>query len=181
MKTRLAATVGEEKALLIYQKLLDYTRRVVLQVDADRQLWYSRFTAKNDGWDENQFMKEVQQGESLGQRMKYAFEQVFNDGCPKAVIIGSDCGELEPRHIEQAYESLQKNDVVIGPSEDGGYYLLGMSRFLPVLFENKLWSTDSVFQQTLDDCKNHSLSCHILEELNDVDTEEDWKQVKENF
>lgn len=178
VKTRLADTAGEEKALLIYKKLLDYTREVTLQVDADRQLWYSRFTDSNDAWDNQQFDKRVQEGNSLGERMSGAFEQAFEKDYSKVVIIGSDCAQLEAEHIKLAYLALDEDDVVIGPSEDGGYYLLGMNRFLPELFEDKEWSTPQVFEQTLSDCKEQGHSYHILEELNDVDTEDDWREVQ---
>ena len=181
VKTRLAATVGDDKALKIYEKLLAYTCNTVLNVNADRQLWYSRYIAGEDAWSETNFTKKVQQGESLGQRMMYAFKQAFDEGYKKAVVIGSDCGQLQSEHLEDAYQALQTNDVVIGPSQDGGYYLLGMRRFLPVLFEDKAWSTENVFQQTVEDCKKHDSSYHILEELNDVDTEADWEQVKDQF
>ncbi len=181
VKTRIADTASDKKALLIYKKLLDYTREVALQVDAGRQLWYSRFTDNNDAWDNEQFDKYTQEGESLGLRMSNAFEQAFNNGCSKAIIIGSDCAQLKAEHVELAYLALDEDDVVIGPSEDGGYYLLGMNRYLPKLFEDKQWSTPQVFKQTLDDCKERGYSCHILEKLNDVDTESDWQQVEDRF
>lgn len=181
VKTRLAATLGDEEALSVYKKLLDYTREAVAPLEVDKQLWYSRFVPKNDNWDANIFNKKVQEGESLGQRMQQAFKQSFEEGYERSVIIGSDCAQLNPDHLEQAYQALLTNDVVIGPSQDGGYYLLGMRRYLPVLFEDKSWSTKDVFDQTIADCKKHGFSCHVLEELNDVDTETDWNQVKDKF
>ena len=181
VKTRLATDLGDEEALHIYQKLLDYTRRLTLEVTADRILWYSRYIQLNDGWDESSFIKKKQRGETLGQRMKYAFAYVFEEDYKKAVIIGSDCGQLKPGHVEEAYQDLDSNDVVIGPSRDGGYYLLGMNRLLPGLFDEKPWSTDAVLQQTIDDCKEQGYSVHLLDELNDVDTKADWQQVKGQF
>lgn len=181
VKTRLAATVGDDKALAVYRKLLDYTRNVALEVPTDRQVWYSRFIPKEDAWSSDHFTAKLQQGDSLGQRMKQAFSRAFEDGYEKAVIIGSDCGQLQPRHVENAYAKLNDHDMVIGPSQDGGYYLLGMNRFLPVLFEDKPWSTDDVFDQTIEDCEANGFSYSILEELNDVDTEDDWNQVKDQF
>ena len=180
-KTRLAATIGDKNGLAVYKKLLAYTRKTVTPIEADKQLWYSRFIPEQDAWNKAIFDKRTQHGESLGERMKAAFRQAFDDGYKRVVIIGSDCGQLEPEHLEQAYRALLQNDVAIGPSQDGGYYLLGMRTFLPVLFEDKAWSTVDVFSQTLSDCKKHHLSCQVLEELNDVDTEEDWEQVKDRF
>ena len=181
VKTRLAATIGDENALRVYKKLVTYTRQTVEDLQADKQLWYSQFIPDNDEWDEQTFSKKIQEGESLGERMKTAFARAFDDGYERVVIIGSDCGQLEANHVEQAYEALQKNQVVIGPSQDGGYYLLGMNRFIPGLFEGKDWSTTKVFTQTLGDCKKDGLSVRVLEELNDVDTEADWEQVKDRF
>ncbi|MBN2732440.1 MAG: TIGR04282 family arsenosugar biosynthesis glycosyltransferase [Balneolaceae bacterium] len=181
VKTRLAATVGDERALEIYKKLLVYTRQTVKPLQADKQVWYSQFIPRQDEWDDVMFAKKKQQGETLGTRMQRAFKQVFNKGYQRVVIIGSDCGQLKGKHLEHAYEALETNDVVIGPAEDGGYYLLGMRKFFPVLFKDKPWSTDDVFGQTVNDCKTYGLSYHVLEMLNDVDTKEDWNQIKGQF
>lgn len=181
VKTRLAATEGDEKALEIYQQLLAYTRKTVQPLQADKQVWYSQFVPEQDEWDDAIFVKKRQQGETLGRRMQGAFKQAFNEDYRQVVIIGSDCGQLKKKHLEHAYEALKTNDVVIGPSEDGGYYLLGMRKYFPVLFEDKPWSTDDVFEHTLEDCKTYNLSYHVLETLNDVDTEEDWDQIKDQF
>lgn len=181
VKTRLAATVGDEKALEIYRQLLTHTRITVQPLQADKQVWYSQFIPRQDEWDDVMFAKKKQQGETLGKRMQRAFKEAFKKGYQRVVIIGSDCGQLKGKHLEHAYEALETNDVVIGPAEDGGYYLLGMRKYFPVLFEDKPWSTDDVFEQTLDDCKTYGLSCNVLETLNDVDTKEDWEQIKSWF
>lgn len=181
VKTRLAATVGDEKALKIYNKLLGYTRTTVQLVQADKQVWYARHVDSDDAWGSDFFSKRKQQGDDLGERMQHAFRQAFAEGYKRVVIIGSDCAELMAENLQQAYKSLHKNDVVIGPATDGGYYLLGMSRYLPVLFENKVWSTRSVFAQTRADCEAQGFSYHILEELNDVDTEADWNKIKDQL
>lgn len=181
VKTRLAASVGEAEALQIYQKLLNYTRGVAQQVEADRQLWYSRYIDEEDDWSTQKFEKKLQEGSSLGRRMRDAFEQAFEAGRERVVIIGSDCATVESRHINEAFKALQSKDVVLGPSKDGGYYLLGMRSFFSDLFEDKAWSTESVFAQTLADCRHHRLSYHLLEELNDVDTKEDWAEVRHHF
>lgn len=181
VKTRLAATVGDEKALEIYKKLLAYTCQTVKPLQADKQVWYSQFIPAQDEWDEAMFTKKKQQGETLGTRMQGAFKQAFNEGYQRVVIIGSDCGQLKGKHLEHAYEALETNDVVIGPSVDGGYYLLGMRKYFPVLFEDKPWSTDDVFSQTVNDCKTDGLSYHVLEMLNDVDTKGDWNRIKDQF
>ena len=181
VKTRLAATLGEGKALNIYRRLLDHTRRTAQPLQADKQVWYSRYVDTNDAWDNELFSKKSQHGNNLGARMQHAFREAFEEGYQHVAIIGSDCGQLSTDHLRQAYEALEGNDVVLGPSEDGGYYLLGMRRFLPVLFKQKAWSTASVLGQTIADCEEHGFRYHVLEQLNDVDTEEDWDQIKDHF
>lgn len=181
VKTRLSKTVGRDKALAVYQKLLAYTRNVASPVEADKQVWYSRYIDVNDQWDPKQYSKVIQQGKDLGERMKYAFAEAFRNGYKKVVIIGSDCAELSSGIIEQAFDSLGKQDVVIGPSVDGGYYLLGMKRLHPNLFEDIEWSTPVVLSKTLERVKQERLGLHLLPELNDVDDEADWNKVKEQF
>lgn len=181
VKTRLARTVGDEKALEIYHKLLDHTRAICKKVAVDKQVWYSRFIPEEDAWDEGQFEKNLQAGSNLGERMKTAFAKAFDEGYDKVVIIGSDCAELSAEIINQAYQKIGNKNLVIGPSEDGGYYLLGMDRFCPKLFDGIAWSTSDVLASTLEKAAMLDLSVELLPELNDVDIEEDWKAVKENF
>lgn len=97
------------------------------------------------------------------------------------VIIGSDCAELTPDLLNLAYQKLEKNDLIAGPSEDGGYYLLGMNAFYGDLFEGIQWSTSKVLSQTLQKAKELALDFELLPERNDVDYEEDWLAVKDQL
>lgn len=173
VKTRLAQTVGDEKAYRIYLKLLHHTMEEAKKVDVPKQVWYSVSIDKDDKLSEQHFQKQVQRGGDLGDRMSYAFELGFRNGARKVVIIGSDCPDISPEIIEKAYEELTDNDLVIGPSEDGGYYLLGMNTFVPELFTGIDWSTESVLQQTYETVKKLSMSIFFLPTLNDIDTKED--------
>ena len=110
--------------------------------------------------------------------MKEAFVTLFEMGFEKVLIIGSDCLELSTPIIEQAFELLNEKEVVIGPASDGGYYLLGMKKLFPNLFENKQWSTEHVFQQTIDDLQKEDIDYDVLITLTDVDTEESWIKSK---
>lgn len=148
VKTRLAATVGDEKALLIYMELLKHTQQIACAVEANRLLFYSKFMDTNDNWDNQAFQKQLQQGSDLGERMQAAFEQALVQH-EKAVIIGSDCAALTPAIIENAFQALDTHDFVVGPAEDGGYYLLGMKQVEPTLFQKMEWSTDQVLPETL--------------------------------
>lgn len=181
VKTRLAESVGDPKALRIYAKLLEYTRDIVRPLKVDLQVWYSSYIPLNDLWDNAGAEKRTQQGENLGARMKHAFNTVFAEGYNRAVIIGSDCAQLESSIIQQAFENLKTFNTVIGPSTDGGYYLLGMDSMYGELFEDITWSTDHVFENTIQIIEDRNLSCRRLQSLNDVDTIDDWQQVKSQF
>jgi hypothetical protein len=90
--------------------------------------------------------------------------------------VGSDCPELLPYHLNEAFRMLDTHDAVLGPSADGGYYLLGLKTPAPELFENMTWSVDTVLQETLLRLKNTGKSVALLPVLNDIDTEEDWRK-----
>jgi rSAM/selenodomain-associated transferase 1 len=172
-KTRLAATVGAERALSIYRQLLAHTRRVVRAVEARRLLYYSRFVDTQDEWSAAEFDKRLQVAGDLGLRMQQAFAEAFAEGGGPVLIIGSDCAELSPAIIEEAFRQLETHDIVIGPARDGGYYLLGMRTFTPAVFQDMEWSTAEVLQQTLARIpEGHSY--FLLPTLSDVDTEADW-------
>jgi uncharacterized protein len=175
VKTRLAATVGDEKALEFYIKLLNYTRQIAEKTDAERTVFYSDFIEKNDNWSPDFFEKKQQFGHDLGERMANAFrESEIRNPKSEIVIIGSDCANLTTEILENAFLSLEKNDFVVGPAFDGGYYLLGMTRFEPSIFEKIDWSTDQVLPQTLLKMAQKTCSIHILPMLSDIDTEADW-------
>lgn len=172
-KTRLAKTVGDEKALQWYLHMLNHTRETTRQSPSKRLLYYSTFADEGDEWDNEEFEKYVQAGESLGDRMANAFQAAFAAGHQRVLIIGSDCLDLRVHHLKDAFLALQSNDFVIGPANDGGYYLLGMRAFTPQVFHNKAWSTESVLPDTLADISALGLKVHLMEELTDIDNEED--------
>ncbi len=179
VKTRLASKVGEEQALEIYKQLLCYTNKLVSSVDTIREVWYSECLNENDLWDNEVFEKKVQIGDNLGTRMKVAFQESYlKNEHAKVVLIGSDCAELEESHINEAFNKLRTNELVIGPARDGGYYLIGMSKFIPEIFDEINWSTSRVLEQTLARAKEGQISYHLLEALNDVDEFEDWERIK---
>lgn len=173
VKTRLAATVGDEKALLIYMELLKHTQQIACAVEANRLLFYSKFMDTNDNWDNQAFQKQLQQGSDLGERMQAAFEQALVQH-EKAVIIGSDCAALTPAIIENAFQALDTHDFVVGPAEDGGYYLLGMKQVEPTLFQKMEWSTDQVLPETLKRMEAKQADYILLPMLSDIDYWEDW-------
>ena len=171
VKTRLAKTVGDKTALEIYTFLLERTRDIAAKVSADKAVYYSVKVRENDIWDATIFQKHLQVGEDLGIRMLHAFKNGFETGYEKVLIIGSDLYDLTSETIENAFIALENNEVVIGPAEDGGYYLLGMNSLEEKVFKNKDWGTETVRKDTLEDLKDKKV--FLLGELNDVDVFED--------
>ena len=177
VKTRLAKSIGEEQALGIYHKLLLYTKEITKGLNADKAVYYSEHVDNNDLWDNMLFSKALQQGEDLGERMQNAFADAFAQGKQQVIIIGSDCLELETYMIKEAFAVLENNDVVLGPTKDGGYYLIGMTKFLPTLFEGKNWSTEDLLMDTILDLKKMNAKYYLLKTLNDIDTIDDLKSL----
>lgn len=175
VKTRLAATIGNEAALAVYHKLSQRTREVSLALEVPRHLFYSDFIDHDDAWDNVLFTKKKQQGLDLGERMHLAFVETLQTS-NKAVIIGSDCPLLTPEIIQLAFDQLDQHPFVLGPALDGGYYLLGMRQPAPALFENMAWSTEHVAKITLERVAERGMSCYLLPALPDIDVEKDWQK-----
>ncbi len=175
VKTRLAKTIGDEKALDIYHKLLKHTQKITSAISADKLLFYSEFIDREDEWSSELFFKEVQMGNELGERMSNAFQLAFSRNYKKVIVIGSDCIDLTTNHVDEAFKLLEEKDIVIGPAKDGGYYLLGMKASHQTLFLNKKWSSSTVCSDTIDSVRSLNLSLGLLEELSDIDEEKDLK------
>jgi hypothetical protein len=153
-KTRLAKTIGDQTALEIYKFLLKRTQEIAVKVNADKAVYYSVKVRNNDIWDSSIYQKYQQFGEDLGVRMKNAFKNGFEAGYKKVIIVGSDLYDLSSKIIDNAFQKLESNDFVIGPAEDGGYYLLGMNFLQENIFENKDWGTETVRKDTLENLKD---------------------------
>jgi len=175
VKTRLAVSIGSDAALAVYHKLCQHTRQTVLGVEVERQLYYSDFIDRHDAWKEGQFVKHQQVGSDLGARMNQAFQDSLKQG-NRAVIIGSDCPQLTADLLRDAFQALVEHPFVLGPAQDGGYYLLGMREPCPGLFHNMEWSTEKVTEMTLQRIHEQKKSCFLLPILSDIDTIEDWEK-----
>lgn len=178
VKTRLAKTIGNEKALHIYNILLSHT---LIQCGMLKNCIVHIYYSDNlTNINKNDFLgnRFLQEGNSLGERMKNAFEKSFKNHFRKIVLIGSDCPEIEAKHIEQAFAVLDKKQTVFGPAKDGGYYLIGMQKFFEQIFENMPWSTNLLMKKTRNVLENKKISYKMLAMLSDVDTIEDAKQFK---
>ena len=174
VKTRLAKKTGAPRALEIYRLLLHHTHVVTRGLDCDKWVFYADEIGINDLWEDNNYHKALQQGRDLGERMHYAFQTLFEKGCRRVVIIGSDCMELTQEIITNAFAALLHQEVYVGPSADGGYYLLGLTAMHSRLFGHMPWSTGDVLPQTLNRCKEAGLRVGIGPVLHDIDEEADW-------
>ena len=173
VKKRLAASIGDESALRLYRHLLQHTAEVTKDLPVVKWVYYSEEIPEEDIWDQS-FSKKLQQGKDLGERMENAFRSGFKAGYKKIVIIGSDLYDLSKEDLKKAFLALDKSEAVIGPADDGGYYLLGL-KFLPAeVFKNKNWGENTVFKATLKDLDNYSVD--LLEIRNDIDRLEDLQQ-----
>lgn len=124
-----------------------------------------------------------QQGKDLGQKMAHAFETVFDKGFDRAVLMGTDIPEMDKAGIRHAIKSLKQTDAVIGPSTDGGYYLIGLNRkvFSNFIFNHIQWSTPVVLDQTLAGLSDRFISYTLLEPLDDIDTVQDLSALKKRM
>lgn len=114
---------------------------------------------------------------NLGDKLGTAFKSCFNDGYKKVIAIGGDCVTVTAEEVSRAFGHLDTNDAVIGPTEDGGYYLIGTSAMIPGLFNTIAWSTERVFTQTIQILKSLSLRHTVLENKFDIDTVRDAEKL----
>ena len=176
VKTRLAQAIGDEKALRVYQDLLQHTMLQTKYLDCQKYVFYDSCIIDNDIFDSGTYHKKLQVEGDLGDRMHAAFEELFALGHHKCIIIGSDLFDLQTIDIKHAFHAMDYNEVIIGPAVDGGYYLLGLKKIIPSVFQNKAWGTKSVLADTLNNVPLHNV--YLLKTLNDIDTIEDLKKSK---
>jgi rSAM/selenodomain-associated transferase 1 len=117
-----------------------------------------------------------QLGNDLGAREFHAMRQALERGYRKAAIIGSDCPTIAPGDIEAAFSSLNENDLVLGPCEDGGYYLIGATRPIGSLFEDISWGSERVLSETLEKAREAGLSFRLLDVKYDIDSYSDLER-----
>ncbi len=150
VKTRLAKTIGDVGAFNIYYELFTITEQASQKVDVERHIYFSDVIIPSK-WENDQ--KFVQEGEDLGIRMRNAFQNGFDEGYENIILIGSDLPNISKEIIDTGFDALTNNDIVFGPAEDGGYYLIGMSKMNTSVFENKPWSQSELLDVTLDQLK----------------------------
>lgn len=180
-KTRLIPILGEQGASNLHRQLTEATFKMIQPLIKNGFLSLKIcFTGGTQELMENWLGKNLsyqnQYGEGLGDRMKFAFETEFRDQMTQVVIIGTDCLELNESLIQQAFESLFLSDLVLGPAQDGGYYLIGLKKVYAELFAEIAWGTDTVLARTLEITQNLNLKTFLLPILQDLDRPEDLQQ-----
>ena len=174
VKTRLASAIGDKTAVKLYKRFL---LEMVFTLNRGTFLFYLCYSPENSlselkHWLGDHYLYMSQGGENLGEKMKNGFVEAFSMSFKRVVLIGSDIPDLPLEFIEEAFTSLREKDVVIGPSFDGGYYIIGFKdkTFSPLVFDGIHWSTESVFEKTLKGLKQEGLTVHTLQPLRDIDT-----------
>jgi uncharacterized protein len=173
IKTRLTLDLGKDKALEIYNSLLEITHESTKNLPFPIIIYWTESIPVLQIFQGNNYIHKIQTHGNLGEILNFALKQEFQS-FKSICIMGSDCPELSEEKIKKAFLILESTDIVIGPSLDGGYYLLGMNQYFAELFENIQWSTNTVFSKTIEIINNLKLRNVVLEKLSDVDYATDY-------
>jgi rSAM/selenodomain-associated transferase 1 len=181
VKTRLAAQTGGDFEVELYKCFVEDIISLVNNLNVHLELcFFPPHTRLNfSEWLGEQYCYTPQVGDNLGERLKNAFDSAFKEHFSKVVVIGSDSPDLPAEFLQLAFKELESHDAVIGPGNDGGYYLIGFSRasFLPAAFDGIAWSTSAVCKKTVEILKRHKLKIYLLPEWYDVDTRSDLEKL----
>jgi rSAM/selenodomain-associated transferase 1 len=181
-KTRLVPPLSyAEGADLARALLLDQLQNIARFDGARLFIAFTPETAAGffEGFIAQGFTCFAQRGQSLGERMSHAFEHLFASGFENIILIGSDLPTLSVKFFQQAYAELEKSaDVVLGPSADGGYYLIGMNRMITAIFDDIAWSSADVLCQTIQKLDDLGLKHELLSEWYDIDTAKDLERLR---
>ncbi len=184
VKTRLLGEFTAEEALALYRAMAeDLVERFI---DSGAFALQVHFTPEDAGeeiksWLGDGLILRPQQGRDLGERMRGSFAGAFREGFQKAAIIGSDLPTLAHSRVTEAFRQLDRHEVVLGPSEDGGYYLIALKSQCPELFEDVEWSSPAVLSRTLENASRRGLDLIQLPRESDLDTPADIRQLWETF
>jgi len=179
VKRRLQPEISRNDAVNLYKAMAEdlvARFRNVLFFDMKIIFWPPDSRDDIEGWLGTEYEYEPQDGSNLGERMLHGFEYAFAHGYQKATIIGTDIPTLTVESLREAFVRLESCDVVLGPSHDGGYYLIGLKELHPKLFEGMDWGSERVREQTLHAAEELRLSVHQLEMRRDIDTYADALQ-----
>jgi rSAM/selenodomain-associated transferase 2/rSAM/selenodomain-associated transferase 1 len=177
VKTRLIPDIGADKATRVFRHCLTYTLGLLRSSHCNYQIWLSEET-HDDIFQQEAYR--IQQGIGLGDRMLFALNsEVSAKPCHKVILIGSDCLDLNQAHFDQTFSALDNNDIVLLPTFDGGFALIGCRVIDPLLFNRVEWSSSRVLQQTIDNAKLLNYQVHLLKMVRDIDTLSDLSHYPE--
>ena len=187
-KTRMIPALGATGAAQLQRQMTEHTLKTARKMQLGRGITIEvHFAGGNEQlmaqWLDRDIQYVPQITGDLGDKMYSAFERAFNSGSKRVVTIGIDCPDIDSAILTVAFDSLDKQDLVIGSAADGGYYLIGLTRSIPQLFQNINWGTDKVLAQTKLAIAQLGLSVHYLPTLADVDRPEDlaiWQKYTAN-
>lgn len=183
VKTRLAASLGDQVTARLYESMLQNVLESAEELnDVEKVVFWDCEERSLPLLSERYKCESRRQAAGdLGQRMQTAFEEMFAIGCEACCIIGSDAPDLPVSYLFEAYRLLETQpvDVVLGPSKDGGYYLLGLRQLRAQLFMNIPWSSASVLERSLAAASDSGLTTALLPEWQDIDTAEDLLAFQE--
>ena len=180
-KTRLAPILNETQREKLHLAMWrDIFGEVLKLRNTDIYLYW---TGSGDVKDYRHFIPDSfrltqQEGNNLGERMRNAMRDIFADGYKRAVIIGSDIPSVRAENISRAFGILNDSDTVTGPSSDGGYWLIGMRKFIPEAFGISSWGNSSVLNETAETFRRLGISYSTADTLDDLDTPEDVTRYK---
>ncbi len=187
-KTRLIPAIGAANAAQLHRRMAEVTvetaRLWCQKTESPKRKISLHYTGATEtafrNWLGSDLTYLEQFGDDLGERMKCAFTAAFKNGTHCAIGIGTDAPKLSPARLHQAEKSLIDHDLVVGPADDGGYYLIGMKEHYPELFAGIEWGTDKVLRQTLVIAARRGLKVAILERLSDIDRPDDLPQLRDD-
>ncbi|MCI5132672.1 MAG: glycosyltransferase [Candidatus Electrothrix sp. EH2] len=197
VKTRLIAHLGPQEAAELHSRM---TRQVIQNIEpvlrtgqVRLQVYYCGGSAEEMRcWLGRNFSLKQQQGHDLGERMCHAFEQTWQQGAERVLLIGSDCPGIELSILESGFKYLAGHDLVLGPAADGGYYLIGLRADVQhckqksckhnynLLFQKIKWGSEEVLHQTIQQAETAKLSFALLPELHDIDRPEDLVHFRDH-
>jgi hypothetical protein len=181
-KTRLIPALGSQGAADFQRQMTQETIALVRELQRHRPISLAvHFSGGNlalmQAWLGNDLAYQPQVEGDLGVKMASAFEGACHRGQAKVVIIGSDCPDLTANLLLSSFQALDRSDLVLGPATDGGYYLIGLRRFIPQIFQGISWSTAAVLTQTVEVAKSLNLAIAYLPTLRDIDRPEDLDRL----
>jgi rSAM/selenodomain-associated transferase 1 len=180
VKTRLAKSIGDAAAVSLYKCFVEDILSSLQCINAHTWICYYPESSIDDmpGWLGSSYFYLLQKGENLGKRLQHCFKSSFDKGFEKTIVLASDIPEISENIINNAFKILEYKDAVIGPSFDGGYYLVGFNKksYAAQIFDDISWSTDLVYEETLRKIEAYKLRYSVLDKINDMDTIDDIRK-----